>query len=125
MPRDSRGRFAKRGAEEPKELSAPQLAILRAVPEVACVAVPGERIGEAVCQEGHYLVQFWPLLGAGPVSTYEGRRYVTKPSWMLGAPLTFDIDTTQPSDPARGDGGGYHMQTHFALPVRLRMGERG
>ena len=98
----------------PIELSPGQLAVIRSLPELCGFAVPGEELGGWTCEPHHYLAQFWPLLCQG-VSSFT-------PSWDLGAPLLYDIDTTEESDEGSSSFSG--VNNHMSRVVRLRM-EKG
>ena len=121
--RDARGRFVGElpynRVYEPITLSEGALAVLRGLPEICDVAEPGQRLGEAECAPGHYLVRFWPLLLQG--------RPGFGPCWELTPPMIYDIDTTSPPDrgnsSADADSRGYN--NHMAKPVHMRMGEGG
>lgn len=90
-------------------------AVIRSLPEVASFAMPGETVRGVTAEDGHYLVEFWPILTLA--GGYEKM-------WELGASLLFDIDRTAKPDPKTGSVSSPWVD-HFSHPVRIRMGEGG
>lgn len=90
--------------------------------EVCDFALPGESIGEHTALDGHYLVQFWPLVVQYENQPYDGYSSGVSdnkgPCHAFTAPCIFDIDTTaKPDDEASGYMNS--MVNHWSRVVHI------